>query len=101
MQPFWQYVLFVDDQGKPSAGTIILIGFYAWISLGLIATLWLKHRHEKLGRKIQWTLVILLPPIGWILYLGLFKPPGVTDTPGIARGSMIGDGGGYAGGGHG
>jgi len=54
---------------------LILLGIWAWISLSMIATLWIRHRHTTLPRKLIWTVILLVPAVGWVLYLGIFHTP--------------------------
>ncbi len=51
------------------------------ISVVLILHLWLSYRRASLLKKIAWSLILLLPLLGWLLYFALFNPPGYSDTP--------------------
>ena len=44
------------------------------ISLYLILRLWLARRADPIGRKLIWSLILLLLPVfGWIFYMGFYK----------------------------
>lgn len=86
-----------QEYGPPSALTVVGVGLYIWVSLGLVATLWVKHRGVSVGRKLVWTAVMLCVPMGWLLFLGLFRVPGVSDTPLYQNAAGSGDSGGAMG----
>lgn len=68
--------------------------FCAWISLILIGCIWIKHRNVSVISRIFWSLVVLIPALGWMLYLGLFRPPSRTgyETPdSVDSGGYTGD----------
>ena len=59
-----------------SANRAIALGlvlFWAWVSLSLIARLWIVHRRETTMRKIFWSLMLLVPLAGWLFYGGMFR----------------------------
>jgi hypothetical protein len=58
---------------------VILTGVWAWISLSLIARMWLVHRRARFIKKLFWSFVLLVPIAGWIFYGALFHPPSVSD----------------------
>ena len=58
-----------------------LIAAWAWISLTLIARLWVLHPECSSAKRISWSLILLVPLFGWIFYAGFFKAPPVTDSP--------------------
>ena len=49
------------------------------VSLILIAHLWIFHRTDKLGRKVLWSALLLLPVLGWALYGAFYSA--FTDGP--------------------
>ena len=53
--------------------------FYAicWlISLYLVVRLWLTRRADPIGRKVIWSIILLLMPVlGWIFYAGFYEAP--------------------------
>lgn len=53
----------------------LVIGTCAWVSMVLIASVWIRHRRSPLAKKLFWTFVVMLPPLGWMLYLAFFRPP--------------------------
>lgn len=54
---------------------IAFFGTSAWVSLGLIGTMWLKHRKAHRTKKIFWSILLCLPLLGWVFYCALFFPP--------------------------
>jgi hypothetical protein len=58
-----------------STGTALLA--LCWlISLYLVLRLWRVRHADPKGRKIVWSIVLLLFPVfGWILYAGFYKAP--------------------------
>ena len=50
------------------------------VSLILVAHLWIFHRRDKLGRKVLWSALLLLPVLGWALY-GAFYRSFAEDPP--------------------
>jgi hypothetical protein len=58
----------------------VLCTFSAWISLCLIARLWLTHRTEPLLRKLIWSLALLIPLFGWLFYADFFRVPERQDN---------------------
>lgn len=55
---------------------IIGSGIWAFISLSLVARIWIIHRRESFGKKLFWASVVLVPFIGWFFYGAFFKPVG-------------------------
>jgi hypothetical protein len=60
------------------------------ISAALILSLWVRYRYDHLLKRLLWSLVLLVPVIGWVFYGGLYRPPPVQpkdmrarDTAGI------------------
>ncbi|HEY5894687.1 MAG TPA: hypothetical protein VIT91_15810 [Chthoniobacterales bacterium] len=51
-----------------------------WISLSLIARMWVVHRKTPFLTKLLWSFVLLVPVLGWLFYGGLFRVPGSNDT---------------------
>ena len=47
------------------------------ISAALILSLWVRHRRDTILKRLGWSLVLLVPVIGWVLYGGLYRPPPV------------------------
>lgn len=45
------------------------------ISAVLILTLWVRYRHDHVLKRLGWSLVLLVPVIGWVFYGGLYRPP--------------------------
>jgi hypothetical protein len=75
---------------------IIVVAICAWISLCLIARLWLVHRGRTFGVKLVWSFVLFVPLFGWIAYGAFFAPPSVSSnrTPTEhSRDAMYGGGG--------
>jgi len=58
----------------------IVTGVCGGISLVIIISMWMNHKHDWVIKKLFWTLILCLPVIGWILYGGLYDPPGPGPT---------------------
>ena len=52
-----------------------------WVSGCLIILMWYRHSGASFAKKLMWSVVLLIPLIGWILYGGFFKVPHPTDIP--------------------
>lgn len=52
-----------------------------WISVSLIIRMWFLHRDVSALRKMVWSLILLVPLLGWLFYAGGFRIPEVTDIP--------------------
>ena len=52
-------------------------GLIAWGvgSLALIGSLRINHRHDRIVKKVFWTVVLCVPVVGWIFYGGMYRPP--------------------------
>ena len=55
---------------------VILIASWVLISGQLLMMLWLRHRNDAVIKKVFWSVVILFPLFGWIMYGGFYTPPG-------------------------
>lgn len=79
-----------------------LVGtFCLWISICFILQVWIIHHKVSFIRKLFWSLMLLLPGLGWLVYGALFENPTFNGT---AYGGVCSYGGGdgsYDGGGHG
>ena len=53
-------------------GGIVLWGLG---SLSLILSLWIKHRNDRITKKLFWTVILCVPLVGWLFYGGLFNYP--------------------------
>ena len=58
-----------------------MLAVWLWMSFGLIARLWLIHRHATPWKKVAWSLALLVPVFGWIFYAGFFRIPERSDIP--------------------
>jgi len=61
--------------------TVWICALCLWISVVLILRVWLVHRRTQLGKKVIWSLILLVPLFGWIAYAGFFSMPDTTNTP--------------------
>ena len=59
--------------------------FCLWVSLSLIARLWMVHRAAPLPRKLFWSAALLVPLLGWFFYAAFFRPLGRSGSPGHAE----------------
>jgi hypothetical protein len=66
-----------------------------FLSLCLIARLWVIHAEDSVPRKLFWSILLLIPLIGWIGYGGFYHPPGYSSVPASTEHSanISGDGG--------
>jgi hypothetical protein len=66
--------------------------------------MWFVHRKVPLLKKLFWSIVLLIPPLGWLAYAGCFKKLDSINTrcPAEHDWTGCGDGGGdgFGGGGH-
>jgi hypothetical protein len=48
-----------------------------WIAISgfLIFTLWRSHPQDSRIKRLLWTIVLMIPFLGWIFYGGLYKIP--------------------------
>ena len=54
---------------------IVLCAVWAWVSITLVIRLWLVHRSASFLKKFLWSLMLLVPVFGWMLYGGSFQTP--------------------------
>jgi hypothetical protein len=50
----------------------------------LITRLWRVHVHDRFSRKLLWSLILLVPVIGWVFY-GAWYTPLPSNTTGAPR----------------
>jgi hypothetical protein len=55
--------------------TIVAATLSGVISATLILSLWVRHRRDTVLKRLGWSLVLLVPVIGWVFYGGLYRPP--------------------------
>jgi hypothetical protein len=67
---------------------LVLGGLSLWLSLVLVLKLWVNHPEAILRRKIFWTVVLLMPLIGPMVYGALFNPLPPHNIGGRNRGSV-------------
>ena len=56
----------------------VVIAVWAWISLSLVIRMWLLHRRVGAIKKLFWSLVLVVPVVGWIFYGAFFRPPSIS-----------------------
>jgi hypothetical protein len=59
---------------------IVLCAMWAWISLSLIVRMWLVHRQTRTFKKLLWSLMLLVPLFGWLMYAAFFQPLAFNDV---------------------
>jgi hypothetical protein len=64
-----------------SDGEKIALAVCLIISGYIIARLWLNHRSEKFIYKLLWSIVLLMPVVGWVFYGAFYTPSDDTQTP--------------------
>jgi hypothetical protein len=55
--------------------------------------MWFFHRRAGFFKKLWWTLVLLLPFVGWLFYGALFQSPGYNENQcptGDSQGALSG-----------
>jgi hypothetical protein len=65
---------------------VIALAICLWISLCLIARLWITQRSDALVRKFAWSIVLLVPLVGWLFYSAFYHPPARVDGAGVEHG---------------
>ncbi|MEM8954909.1 MAG: hypothetical protein AAGD22_12220 [Verrucomicrobiota bacterium] len=56
-----------------------MAGLWMWISSCLIVNIWLRHTWARLRLRTFWTIIVLIPILGWIFYAGFFRVPKATN----------------------
>ena len=56
---------------------LILIILTVLVSGGLIIHLWARHPVDTVLKRLLWSVVLLIPFVGWIVYGALYSPPSV------------------------
>ena len=56
---------------------VILIILTVLVSGGLIIHLWVRHPVDTVLKRLFWSVVLLLPFVGWVLYGAFYSPPSV------------------------
>jgi hypothetical protein len=59
---------------------VVIAAACAFISLCLIARLWVVHSESSTLRKLVWSVVLFVPLLGWIFYCAFFHPPSVSEN---------------------
>ena len=54
-------------------GIVLLVS--GGVSALLLHNLWGKHPHDSPSKKVFWSVVVLIPVFGWVLYGCLYDPP--------------------------
>jgi hypothetical protein len=52
-----------------------------WVSALLMMRMWVLHRRARVSKKVLWSIVLMIPLFGWLLYGGLFEAPSPSDSP--------------------
>lgn len=68
------------------------------VSLCFVVHLWLARRGDPVIGRGVWTVILLVPLLGWLFYLAFYRAPGRTHG-GHAEHGYAASGGDYAGGG--
>jgi ABC-type amino acid transport system permease subunit len=77
---------------------IVAAAICAFVSLCLIARLWILHRRARAVSKIVWSIVLLIPVFGWLFFAAFYRLP---ETLGWTGHAEHGRDAGYIGGGGG
>ena len=55
---------------------LFVVAAWLFISLCIIARLWVTRRADPIGRKLVWSvIVLLLPMLGWLFYAAFYQAP--------------------------
>jgi hypothetical protein len=54
---------------------IIVLASCLFVSLCLIARLWFTRRRDSALRKILWSIMLLVPLLGWLFYAAFYHAP--------------------------
>jgi len=54
---------------------VIAIAACVFVSLCLIARLWVLRRSESVLSRLVWSFVLLLPILGWLFYAAFYRAP--------------------------
>jgi hypothetical protein len=54
-------------------GERLFFAFCLWVSLSLIARIWILHRKDRLMKKIIWSAILMLPIMGWVFYAAFYN----------------------------
>lgn len=60
--------------------TILGCALWAFISLCLMARIWVLYRRERFRKKLFWTAIVMVPFFGWIICGAFFKALRDNDT---------------------
>ncbi len=60
---------------------LCVVAFCLWVSSCLILRMWFIHRRGAFRKKLIWSVILLLPLLGWLFYGAFFTMPDVSDTP--------------------
>ena len=58
---------------------------WAFVSFCLIARLWVVHRRARVIPKLAWSVVLLIPILGWLLFAAFFHQPEALSWTGHAE----------------
>ncbi len=59
-----------------STTELIIFGVCEFVSLCIIVRLWLTRGADPTGRKLVWSLILLLLPVlGWLFYAAFYQAP--------------------------
>ena len=59
-----------------STGELVVVATCVYVSLCIIAHLWIRRRGDSVITKSAWSLVLLFfPVIGWLFYAAFYRPP--------------------------
>jgi hypothetical protein len=62
-----------------------LVALWAFVSLCIIARLWVLHPRDRLISKLVWSLVLLIPLFGWLFFAAFYRSPEASTWTGHAE----------------
>ena len=73
--PFEDYVRVTAWlQARPALVALLLTASLC-VSMKFTVQMWLLHREASVVKRIAWTVILLVPLVGWICYGGFFHVP--------------------------
>lgn len=68
--------------------TTIFAAVCLWVSGCFIANVWIRHSSASFLKKLLWSLALLVPFFGWLMYGALFTVPDRLSTPNPGTGPV-------------
>jgi hypothetical protein len=66
--------MFLRDWARHHMVEASLALFCVWLSLSLIAHLWLTYPKDSVLKKVFWSVLVCFPFLGWVFYGAFYRP---------------------------